>query len=346
MEWGGDVMSKINVMQKIESMKKINWNAYQKLKLRYEEVKDCKQLDILEAKKLCKLMLEADEDNKKQYRELLIFGTLHWVYNFVCDSGLTAVKSSYFDVDDLISISTEVWINMLDSGELLSDNINCFTNLFQRKFYERVIGQLVSQTGRGDYFKSESGYMEVCYEDFGKVFEKYLEFINNGQVVDEKSCYSCVVKCLDEFGISQKLSDGEIYQVYLVFYNITKILEIKDISRLSRTDLKYLKYFLCDAIMSDRSTGLIGKGDFTDDVDRDIILEQMRQFIFDTTLLTVSQKKVIAERFGFLDGFMKSKCEVAKKFGVSGAAIYCHEIHASRKLRRSREMVSMKAALK
>lgn len=311
-------MAKINIKNSLDQLFETNRIAYNKLKAWYDEIKNFEQLDIDEAKSIYCSMLESDAETKKKNRERLILGTLYTVFHFVCISGLTAIKSPYFDIGDVVETCIEEYIKLLDSGVLAKNNITGFRQLFLREFYIRVTKNLV-----GDYtyyYRDEVGYKKLTDYTFGTILKKYLEALSSKQIYDEMTCYAYIIRLLDEVGILSKLSDGDIYQIYLIFLRIKDIVILEDISRLSVTDLDSLKFILFESVVCDRSAGLICKRDLVEEYEHEEIIKKLFQLAFNTRLLDKEQRTIIDEYFGIYTE-KKTNDEIGNKFGITGPAI-------------------------
>lgn len=346
-------MPKVNIQEITEDMRKVNKPVYYKLRNWYESIKDYEQLSLKETKNLNKLMLETTGEIHDKYRERLILGTLHYVYNFVCKSGLTAIKSTYFDVDDLISISIEVWINMLDKGILLNDNIKSFKHLFLEVFYIKVTNQVLSEETK-KYYATETGYNQIFRYAFGIILDKYLETFNECLIIDDISLYKYIINVIEENDLlkgmySRKITKNEknsiIYQIYLIFYNIIKVLDLKDINHLSKTYFNCLKYLLYDTALSERSAGTIAKCDFTEEVNNEIIIEDLRNVIFNIAGLTERQKNVLLKKFGFSDEIIRGNREISEEFNVSVQRVDQITNKAILKLSRNQDVRSLGRAI-
>ena len=175
------------LLKKIEEIRKINKLAYYKLRYWYEEIKHYDKLSLKEVKKLNKLMLESTGSEKEELREKLILGTLHLVYNFVCESGTTAISTSLFDVDDIMNTSIEVWINILDEGILVNGCNRSFQTL-HRYFYNRIIKLIAKGEESFDYaeeksikngsIKYELGLDKVYNSVLASILEEFINLIN------------------------------------------------------------------------------------------------------------------------------------------------------------------------
>ena len=158
------------LLRKLEEIRKTNKQSYYKLRIWYEEIKDYEKLQFSDVKSLNKLMLESTGGEKDIIREKLILGSLYWIFNFVCDSGLTSISSSFFDVDDIMSISLEIWINMLDEGILVKDDYIVFHHYYG-VIYNKVIYNIFEDDKSKDSIKilgddSKSKRIEINFNSF------------------------------------------------------------------------------------------------------------------------------------------------------------------------------------
>lgn len=329
----------VNIDKVTRTLKKTNKLAYQKLMFWYEEIKNYEQLGLKEAKELNRLMLESNGEDRCKYREKLIKGTLFLVYYFVCKSGYTAIKSSDFDINDIMNTSIEIWINMLDSGVLLRDSVNDFACLFLKEFYIRINTTLLGKE-RLKYFWYEDSYAQLARGNFGKILEKYIDCIRNNMITDEKDCYDCILECLEQLGILESLNYQEISQIYLIFYKITRSLNISDISKISITNLDHLKTIFFDMSLYDRNKEVSDNGEIIDGVNKKIIFSRIRQDIIDEDYLTTKQKKTLIEKFGF-NGDYKTNIALAEQLGISPQAVSQSLEGSFRKLRKIPLMKSM-----
>lgn len=312
----------------IDTIKNIDKTNYYKLKKWYEEIKNYERLTLKEAKTLNRLMLTLSQEELEKYRNKLILGTIYLVYNFVCNSGLTAIKSSYFDIDDIMNISIEIWINMIDSNILLNNNTKSYVQLFLREFYIRLNKHLIGENTK--YYSSEEGYNKLSEYVFGNMLKFYLESINNGSIIDKKSELNCIIFYLEECGIlskrsstiiSEKEKNRLIYEIYSIFHNIKRIINIEDISRLSKTKLDYLKLILFDNSILEGGIQIITIDDFTEEVDKQVLVNN----ILNLTTLTKREEEVLILRYNLLENPTKfvepSYREAGKVLGVNKSRV-------------------------
>lgn len=312
----------------IDTIKNIDKTNYYKLKKWYEEIKDYEKLTLKEAKVLNRLILTSSKEKSEKYRNKLILGTIYLVYNFVCNSGLTAIKSSYFDIDDLMNTSIEIWINMIDTNILLNDNVKNYARLFLKEFYVRLNKHLIGENTK--YYSNEEGYNKMSEYIFGNMLKFYLESINNGNIIDKKSEFNCILSYLEECGILHEISSSSIsereksrliYEIYSIFHNIRRVINIEDISRLSKTKLDYLKLLLFDTSILDSDIKLITIDDFTEEVDRKVLAHNIIKYVS----LTAREREVLTLRYNTTANHTKfvepSYREAGKVLGINKSRV-------------------------
>lgn len=77
-------------------------------------------------------MTTTNEVTKKELQDEIILGTLHVVYRLLKTSYLPYFPNGMIDVDDVISVASELWIEFVLSGELL--NISFYNDFFRDIF--------------------------------------------------------------------------------------------------------------------------------------------------------------------------------------------------------------------
>ena len=284
---------------------------------------------FIEAQELYhKLMNMTDDNLKKQYMQELIMGTLYVVSKFINSNGLLYLHSSSYDMNDIISISNEIWLSKINSGKLLE--INSFREMFDSDYYN----ELCSGLGITKYSISENTILDIntfidLLMDYIKLKEKDIDFD-----------YSKLL----EFMKSDRRYTGTINKIYYygnnvdfckIFDAIIKSFELEDEDlNVSKTKLDKLKYILI-------SNGLeYLRADINDVIVVDTTDSYLdaccRKQIVDIVLnshLDDSLKDILVKRYGIFDGRCRTLEEVAKDHGVTRERIRQKEAKALRMLR-------------
>ena len=91
----------------------MNYNL-QKLEEWYKSISSEKELKLEEAQMLYqKIMTTTNEVTKKELQDEIILGTLHVVYRLLKTSYLPYFPNGMIDVDDVISVASELWIEFV-----------------------------------------------------------------------------------------------------------------------------------------------------------------------------------------------------------------------------------------
>lgn len=289
-----------------------------------------KKLTFCEAQELYKKSL--DSIDKKDYLDELIIGTLYVVPDFISKNGLLYLNSSSYDMNDIISICNEIWINKINSGKLLK--VNSFREVFDNDFYNKLCDGLGVP-------KYSTDYSIFNISLFVNLFDDYLVF-------KEKNCDANCVEFIEYIKTTETIENILIYIKYYkreicnmckIFDGIIDSLESEELDiKLTKTKINKLKYILIsnglEYLRSDineiTANNLID--DFLDEYYRSQILEKLMH-----SNLSDSNKDVIIKRFGLFGNKCYTLEEVAKSQGVSRERIRQKEARALRKLRFSKQ---------
>ena len=97
-----------------------------KLEVWFDRINRYPKLKLHEAQKLYREMVaEPDEEKRYILRENIINSTLYVVLEFLKNSNLHILENSRYDMNDIISVTMEFYINQFDKGRLL--NIKSFS---------------------------------------------------------------------------------------------------------------------------------------------------------------------------------------------------------------------------
>ena len=328
-------------LKKLEEFKKVNKIAYYKLRHWYEEIKDYDKLSLKEVKKLNKLMLESSGSKKEEIREKLIFGTMHVICSFICMSGLSSVRTPLFDIEDVISSSIEAWIEMLDEGFFIYKERKCYSKVYRDLFYktlmhlfdysEKDVSDDEKEISSNEVIKAvlakikyDLGFNYLSRDIMYLILCEYIELIDLGYKINERIFYTSLNSILREYGVlevyDEKIREQVVLRIYDLFIFIISSLNVNDIKIMSKTEI-YKLFNLFIIIYRYREKYSIETSSFIDDSNNDIILNDFRNFIFTTNILTDRQREAIIECNGLKNGYFKSCRELAREKGVSHQTI-------------------------
>ena len=283
-----------------------------------------------EAKELYqKIQNITDSNLKRTYMQKLIMGTLYVVANFIKSSGLLCLNSVSYDMNDIISVSNEIWINKINLGKLLE--INSFGEMFDSDYYNK----LCSGLGITKYPISINTILDVntfidLLTDYIDLKKKYTEFdhLKFLEFVKDSKKYDGIKFMIFYYGINSDICN--------FFDAIIKSFELEDEDiNMSKNKLKKLKYILI-------SNGL----DYLRTNINDIVVEDIadscvdvccRKQVLDIVLnshLDDSLKEILLKRFGISDGRCPTTEDFVKEDRVTRKIIRIKEERALRELRK------------
>lgn len=282
-----------------------------------------------EARELYQKIVSIDDSNlKRQYMQELIMGTLYVVSNFIKSNGLLYLNSASYDMNDIISISNEIWLSKINSGKLLE--VNSFREMFDSDYYN----ELCSGLGITKYSISENTILDIntfvdLLMDYIKLKEKDIDFD-----------YSKLL----EFMKNDRRYAGTIHKIYYygnnvdfckIFDAIIKSFELEDEDlNVSKTKLDKLKYILIsnglEYLRADINNVIVG--DTTDSYIDACCRKQVVDIVLNSHL-DDSLKDILVKRYGIFDGRCRTLDEVAKEHEVTRERIRQKEAKALRKLR-------------
>lgn len=288
-----------------------------------------KKINLIEAKKLYKKILNtSDESLKRQYMQELIMGTLYNVSNLIKSNGLLYLNSASYDMNDIISISNEIWLCKINSGKLLE--VNSFREIFDSDYYN----ELCSGLGITKYSISENTVLDI--NTFINLLMDYIKLKEKDTDFD----YSKLL----EFMKNDRRYTETIYKIYYygnnvdfckIFDAIIKSFELEDKDlKVSRNKLNKLKYILIsnglEYLRADINNVIVG--DTTDSYIDACCRKQIIDIFLDSHL-DDSLKDILIKRYGIIDGRCRTLEEIAKEYGVTRERIRQKEAKALRKLR-------------
>lgn len=275
-----------------------------------------------------RLINMADNNLKRQYMQELIMGTLYVVSNFIKTNGLLYLNSSSYDMNDIISVCNEIWMNKINSGKLLE--VNSYKEMFNSDFYN----QLCDGLGITKYSILENTILDIntfidLLMDYIKLKEKNIDFdyLKLIEYIKNNRRYSRTVHKIYYYGNNVDFCK--------IFDAIIKSLELGDEDlKVSKTKLDKLKYILIsnglEYLRTDINNVIVG------DTADSYIDACCRKKVVDIVLnshLDDPLKDILIKRYGIFDGRCRTLEEVAQEHGVTRERIRQKEVKALRKLR-------------
>lgn len=295
----------------------------------YKQISTFQKLKINEAKKLyIKAINTDDEDLKKLYMDELVLGTLHVVYNYIKNSDLNLFTSQSYDMKDIISSFTEVWIRRLNDGELLK--VECYSFIFRAPYfldvYENLCGDKIDV---GDQF----GISAISFADLFDLYVSYKSEETNKsfeEVLEEKLQFSYI-------------SDYYYHQFIRLIptlenlYNSLNIDNNSDL-KLNRTKISnYLRLIINNGLVESMPSDIHDPRDFEGEMLDKI---QLEDFICDVDRIIKDEraKSIIFERFGIDGDGPKTLEAVGKIHHLSRDRVRQIEAKTIRYIYRNRKM--------
>ena len=298
--------------EKFEKIKKEN---LEKLEAWYQSIDGFEELSLKEAQKLLyESTIDVDITNKTIIRNRVVCGTMHYIYKFIKKSGLLYLKSSAYDIDDIIMSYQEVFIRLIDDGTIL--RVKYISELFRNPFYNSIVSNLLgceSQLTDSSilfecdmidimhWFFCENSCYDVCYSTFLEHMKSKCKYNFLDQDYERlfyllKSVYDN--NQVDELSLNMNLSKLRIsYLLQLLLYNAL----FDEVSSLTEIE--------CDT-------------DISEEIVDSIFYKEARQIIhndvFNNDILKDEYKRILYYRFG-VDGKCRSLSEVGQLLGYGPA---------------------------
>lgn len=282
----------------------------------FNQISSFDKLKLAEAQELYRKTISVSNDLlKKEYMDKLILGTLYVVYNYISRNNLVVLSTRLYDIDDIISAFTEVWIQKIYNGELLS--ISKYSNLFTTTFFNEVYEKL----GGSDFLICDLFGCGV--DEFINLFNNYVELRKS----NEKLNYDLLREMFYD-SICHSFAEDILLLFEKMYINLNM-----DTNGINKTTIKnYLKLIIDISIFDDISDNMVDRND----MERDIINESERQaFIRDVDLAMKDEreKDIIYQRYGLGGCDTKGCREIGKQYGITKDRVRQIEVHALRKLR-------------
>lgn len=274
-------------------------NNKEKLENWLKNIEQYERLNFNEVKALLKKMKSSsDIQEKQEIREKIILGTLHVIIKFIDRNHLADFD---IDIDDVINSSLEVWINAIDSFELLE--LKGFHEFFDTNFYNKLLEKMI-----GESFAKEA---EENSLDFWFIFSKYVDLTRDYKDTDYASFFEMMHKeynlfvSVETYELCVKLSETVSKKhIFLRKMNKFKGIFANENLRSQTIDPFWLNEDLEELAFQDELEEILEK----------IVLDLLNPH---SRVLTEEQKKLFKLWFGFDGKGIKSLKEVALILGYS-----------------------------
>lgn len=287
----------------------------------YDQISNFERLKLEKAKELyIKAINEKDELIKKEYMERLITGTLYVVYNFIKKQGFNILKSSSYDMNDIINTFNEVWINMIYNGELL--NVDRYSLLFSTTTINKVYDILHS---------NQLTFNERFYISYDCIKECFIEYIQS--IRNETECDFS--KLVEKYYNGNEYIYKSLIQMIPIFDALSKNIDFDNI-RNSKIN-KYFKFIFETGLTEPLNVNIEDDSNIERRIIMSIISDDFIKEV-DLSLKKEKQRQVIHERFGLDDNNPLTLKEVAAIHGITSERVRQIEIKALRKLSRDRNI--------
>lgn len=282
----------------------------------FNQISSFDRLKLVEAQELYKKAMSTNNSSlKKNYIDKLILGTLYVVYNYISRNNLVILSTSLYDIDDIISAFTEVWIQKIYNGELLS--VSRYSYLFTSTFFNDVYEKL----GGSNFLIFDLFGCSV--DEFINLFNNYVELRRSNEKLNDdllrEMFYDSTYKSFAE-------------DILLLFEKMYINLNM-DTNDINKTTIKnYLKLIIDASMFDDISGNIVDRNDMEKDI---INKSECQAFIRDVDLAMKDEreKDIIYQRYGLGGCDTKKYLEIGKQYGITKDRVRQIEAHALRKLR-------------
>lgn len=286
-----------------------------------KEIENYKQLTLSEAKELyIKAMATEDSELKNSYMNELILGTLYVIHNYIERNNLIELCNTQFDMNDLISSFSEVWIKVLYEGRLL--DADKFSALFHKGFIFDVYRKLgCSETYCFEQF-------DMSYELFVDLFYRYIECRNK-----EKEFYYD-----DLIGKIRTYVDYiKVPMILPLFEKIYDRLNISDDESLELVKSKistFIKYYITLGLSDSINSNIQDHIDYENEVIHAVGLEHFVEDVDAVLMDNPRNKDILHLIYGLDDQVSMTRQDVGVQYGLTRGRICEIEAKDLRLLRR------------
>ena len=287
-----------------------------------------KHLRFKEAKELYIKIINANSNIKKsRYMNDLIKGMMFLIPLVIKDTALMYIKSSNYDMNDIINICNEELIKKIKSGCLL--NVDYYGMIFHGDFFKNVSRNLCLNY-YSDLIKNEpyfkNYYEYVCLYKIIKPQKPDITYIE---------LYNYLVDSYKLF--NRNISINDTKKLYDIFEIINISLDLEDINAFLHLshfhDLKTA--LICNAFEHLRGNiNVQGYYEFEDRIINNLSIEDFFNNLSKNKLLNEREKEVLIRRFRFIDGKKETLKKIGKDYNVTRESIRLTENRAIKKIKK------------
>lgn len=296
-----------------------------------EQIESFDKLKIDEAKELyIKAINSSDEQLKKLYIDKVILGTLYVIYNYIERNDLGILQGSQFDIDDIQSAFTEIWIRKIKNGELL--NVDRYSLLFTPTFFNDVYKNLV---GNEMIVNEQFG---ITTEHIIDLFYAFIKLKNTGKEFNFDDLMNAFYQEKRYYWqrVSYCQSDSILMIILENMYNNLNFDKIEDLEITKNKIGDYIRLFINNGLFENISNDVVAP-DMEDGILDSVMYENFISDV-DDVIIDDRKKKVIHLRYGLDGDEPKNLDEIADQFNVSRERIRQMDAKALRDLRTSKKI--------
>lgn len=282
----------------------------EKLEKWYSQISMCDKLTITEAQELYKKVLNTqNEELKKLYMDRLILGTLYVVYKHIKNGKFDIFSSSSYDIDDIISTFTQIWIQKIKDGELLKHDR--YIDMFSTSFYNEACDTLCSKDVNLSDIYSSLTLVAAGFED-------YLEYKNNKvnetfqEYLYEKHSHNYYYR----WSVETCYEVAKLIETYEKIYGNLNLEKDEDLTIGKVRTYNTLKLLMClgliEPIKEESSVDEEFESKMIHDLNNENLIEDV-----DSIIQNKRRREMVHLRFGLDDNKPQTLEEIANQYGVS-----------------------------
>lgn len=194
---------------------------------------------VLSSKEAKKLMhcytRESDENKKTEIRNVIVLGTLEYVYQFLRQSIFINIICNWFDMEDVINATIEAWIKKIEEESKrivrISYVIDSSYTLYSINFMNKILANLYGKDSFGF-----SNFSMKKIEDMVKWFYLYLK----EKQLDSEISFADFKKIISSH--NYKIDEANLLKIYDIIKYLERVLMINldEVSLESFNSLKLL----------------------------------------------------------------------------------------------------------